>query len=443
MKKVSIVGFGRFGKTLFRLLESHFEVTILDRGTGSTNEMKGKRGVTITQDLTEIYKSDVVFLCPPIAKFEDLIKKHRPHFQPGQTLIDVLSVKEYPKHIFSKYLKGTKTKAILTHPMFGPDSSKDGFKGLKIVMDSFTADPKKYNFWKNFFVSQELNVIELPAKEHDRLAARSQGVTHFIGRMLSDFKFSKTEIDTAGAEKLREVVTQTTNDTWELFRGLQNYNPYTKNMRVKLGAAYDHVYNKLLPDQIIKGVMIFGIQGGIGSFNEQMVLKYIADQKIKNYEIRYLYTSERVLKEVHGGNVDIGLFAIHNSIGGIVDESIQAMARYKFTIVKELSIPIQHFLMKRKDIAENSIKIIMAHPQVFKQCTSTLKKSFSRLKQKSGSGDLVDTAKAGKALAEGELPKNTAILGPKRLAELYNLDIIAENLQDDKTNNTAFLLVSR
>jgi hypothetical protein len=327
--------------------------------------------------------------------------------------------------------------------MFGPDSSKDGFKNLPIVVDKFTSTSKHYAFWKTFFKKQGLQVIELTAKEHDKKAARSQGVTHFIGRLLDKFNLQSTPIDTSGAKLLQNVREQTCNDTWQLFMDLQNYNPYTKSMRIDFGKAYDKIYSKLLPARISPKSITFGIQGGIGSFNEEAILFYLKNNGIKNYKIKYLYTTEKVLRQLHKGNIDYGLFAIQNSVGGMVEESITAMARYKFIIKEELQIKIKHFLMKRKDVGKEEVKIIMAHPQVLKQCKSTLGKKFSYYELQSGKGDLLDTAKAAEALYKGTIPKTTAVLGPKGLSELYALEIIAENLQDDKTNFTDFLLVER
>ena len=236
---------------------------------------------------------------------------------------------------------------------------------------------------------------------------------------------------------------QTCNDSWELFTSLQNYNPYTKKMRIKLGKAYDRLYNKLLPTRVNKSYKTFGIQGGVGSFNEQAILHYLKINHITDYRISYLYTSDKVLKALSEGTVDYGLFATHNSIGGIVDESIKAMSKFKFVIIQEIEIPIQHFLMKRRDITLDKITKIMAHSQVFKQCKNTISNKFQHLILESGKGNLVDTAKAAQSLARGRLSKTTAILGPKHLSELYNLEIIAENLQDDAVNQTSFLLVTR
>lgn len=442
MKKISIVGFGRFGKTLHKLLKDDFDIVLYDTDKEVFETLNFSKTVKVVTDICSIYKSEVVFYCVPICSFEKVIKGHKKYFT-NQLLIDVLSVKQYPASVFKKYLKGTNTQALLTHPMFGPDSSKKGFKGLPLVMDKFTSSSTDYNFWKSYFKKKELRIVEMSACDHDKLAANSQGVTHFIGRLLEEFGLQETPIDTLGAKKLQEVMEQTCNDTWELFMNLQNYNPYTKKMRIKFGKSYDKLYNKLLPKRISSKYVVYGIQGGIGSFNEEAILIFIKKHKIRKFKIKYLYTTKRVLENLYKGNIDFGLFAIQNSVGGIVEESVHAMAKYKFKIFKEFVIPIRHFLMKRKGIELNAIAKIMAHPQVLKQCRGTIKKRYSNMKLVSGTGDFIDTAKAAWALSKGKLGKDTAILGPKGLSSLYDLKVIGKNLQDDKTNNTSFLLVTR
>ncbi len=293
---------------------------------------------------------------------------------------------------------------------------------------------------EGLFYKKGLRIVEILAQKHDQLAANSQGVTHFIGRLLEKSNFKATEIDSLGSKKLQEVMGQTCNDTWQLFTDLQNFNPYTKAMRLKLGRTYDLLYNQLLPKRIDKKKIIFGIQGGRGSFNEEALL---AKRLQNRYKIKYLYTTEKVLKNLHEGNIDFGLFAIQNAVGGVVEESTHAMAKYKFKIVEEFQILIRHNLMKRKDTNLNEISMIMAHSQNIRQCKDSLKKKYPNLQLVSGQGDFIDTAKCAEALAQGKLDKNIAILGPKILAKIYDFEIIEEDLQDSKNNFTTFFLVSR
>lgn len=189
--------------------------------------------------------------------------------------------------------------------------------------------------------------------------------------------------------------------------------------------------------------LIIGIQGGKGSFNEQAINYYVEREKIKNYKIKYLHTSEKVLKALSKNQIDKGQFAIHNSIGGIVGESIEAMGKYNFKIVDQYAIIIAHALMIRNDAEFSDVTKIMTHPQVLAQCASTLAQKYPNLEKTSGKGDLIDHAKVAKLLGDKKFPKNIATMGSNILAKIYDLKIIEDNLQDAKENYTTFLLVSK
>jgi prephenate dehydrogenase len=443
MKQVSIIGLGRFGETLYRLLKDDFAVVLYDKTEIKPGQIKLAKNTTVTKDLKKVYASDTVFYVVPVSEFEAVIKEHEAYFRPDQLLIDVLAVKMYPAKIFANHLTGTRTQALLTHPMFGPDSSKDGFNGLPIIVNQFMAGDANFKFWKDYFTGQQLRVVELTPEEHDKMSANSIGLTHFLGRLLEQYKFAPTPIDTLGAKKLLEIMKQTCGDSWQLFNDLQHYNPYTKKMRLKLGDAYDQIYNKLLPKQVDPDHLTIGIQGGKGSFNDEAVMYWLRRSGIDKYKLKYLYTTENVLAALHAGEVDRGQFAIHNSVGGIVDESIQALAKYKFTIIEEFAIVISHALMIRDDADYGEVTTIMAHPQVFAQCQHTLPQKYPHLKLISGEGELIDHANVAKQLGAHKLPKHVATMGSKVLAELYNLKVIEDNLQDAAENYTSFLLVSR
>ncbi len=426
MKTVSIIGHGRFGKVLEKILRADFNVLIHDRHS--------PKSVTAEK----AWQAETIFMAVPISKFEKVLKENLKYLKAGQTIIDVLSVKSHPDKIFKKYLKKKGINTILSHPLFGPDSFSSKSKGLSIVMWSSLGSKKVYRFWKDFFRAKGFGVIELNPKEHDRLAAYSQGLTHFVGRLLESVHFKPTVIDTLGATKLHEIMQQTCNDSWKLFSDLQTYNPYTKQMRLDLGTAYKKIYGQLLPSD--SKLPIYGIQGGKGSFSEQALFSYTQAENIKHFKIKYLYTSEKVLSELNKGGIDFGVFAIANAIGGLVEESMQAISKHSFEVENSISIFVRHYLMRRKD-AKGSIKTIMAHEQVFKQCENTLCRKYPKVKLKTGIGVMIDTAKTAEALSLGKLNKNTAILGPKILSEMYDLAILDQDLQDNKKNTTTFLIV--
>lgn len=283
----------------------------------------------------------------------------------------------------------------------------------------------------------------MSADEHDKLAAQSQGVTHFVGRTLGEFGFQNTAVDSLGAKKLHEIQSQVCNDTWQLFVDLQTYNPYTRQMRVKLSQAQTKIFNQLLPNRIHKDRLVIGIQGGRGSFNEEAATFYMNRTPSMPYELKYLHTTENVLRALHEGEVDRGQFAIHNSVGGIVTETVEAIARYRFEIIEEFAIKISHALMIAQDADFAKIDTIMTHDQVLRQCRTKLQKKYGNLKQTSGDGDMIDHAKVAEELGQGKLPKNIATMGSAVLAKLNDLKIVEENLQDLEENFTSFLWVQR
>lgn len=440
MKRVSIVGFGRFGKVLYQILKEDFVLTLFDQKCINTEGLA--KNTVVAKSIKEIYDSGVIFFAVPISSFEKVISQHKKYFQDQHVLIDVLSVKMHPARIFKKHLSKN-IQAILTHPMFGPDSSKGGFYQLPLIMDKFMANDETYKFWKEYFKKKKLLIVEVSAREHDKIAASSQGLTHFIGRLLNTYYLRETSIDSLGTKKLLEIVEQTCNDSWQLFTDLQHYNPYTKQMRLRLGDIYDRLYNKLLPKQLNPKFIIFGIQGGKGSFNEEALQYYLKQNGITKFRVKYLYTAEKVLSALHKGDIDIGQLAIHNAVGGIVDESIEAMAKYKFKIIKQFAIKISHALMIRKDAKFSQVTTIMTHPQVLAQCKATLANKYPHLKQTSGEKELIDHAVVAKYLSENKLPKYMATMGSKILAKLYNLQVVEDNLQDAKENYTSFMQIAR
>jgi prephenate dehydrogenase len=441
-EKIAIIGAGRFGRLLAEILGEDFDVRVHGRHAVDVPPGAPYRAVSLDEALS----ADAVFYAVPISAFEAVLRDHLPHLLARRrppVLIDVLSVKLHPRRVFEALLP-PHVEALLSHPMFGPDSvSALGLAGLPIVLDRFRASEGTYGFWRAYFERKGLRVIELAADEHDRLAAYSQGVAHFIGRVLDEMQLHPTPIDTVGTRKLLEIREQTCNDTWELFTDLQTKNPYTLDMRVALGRAVDAVYNRLLPDRVDTDRLVVGIQGGRGSFDEQAALYYLGREKVDRYDIRHLHTTAHVLGALHEGRIDRGQFAVHNSVGGLVHESVEAMQFHKFRIVDEFSISIAHALMIRPDARLSEVDTIMTHPRVREQCRQTLGEKYPRLRLASGEGELHDPALVAERLGQGTLPRNVATMGSRLLAEIHGLQVVEDDLQDVAHNVTAFLWVQR
>ncbi len=237
MNSVGIIGFGRFGKVLASILQKGFLIKAYDPIANAPFS-----GVEFVS-LDSVLREKTIFIAVPIRHFESVIKNIAPKIHHETTLIDVCSVKIHTVNIMEKYLPDS-VGIIATHPMFGPDSIISNNR-LKMMMNNTKDSHNQFNFWKGFFMDQNIQIMEMSADEHDRLAAQTQGVTHFLGRMLKEFGIQKTKIDTQGFRDLLDLVDQTCNDTWELYTDLQYYNPYTKAMIENLKQATETLDNRL------------------------------------------------------------------------------------------------------------------------------------------------------------------------------------------------------
>jgi prephenate dehydrogenase len=147
--------------------------------------------------------------------------------------MDTCSVKVFPVQSMMENAPA-EVEVIGTHPMFGPDSAAGGVTDLPMVMSKARCHPSTFIRYHEFFTGIGLRVVEMSPEEHDREAAMTQGVTHFLGRVLADLGLEPSSIATMGYQKLLEVMEQTCNDPYELFVDLQRYNPYTSLMRERL-----------------------------------------------------------------------------------------------------------------------------------------------------------------------------------------------------------------
>ena len=235
MNRVSIIGFGRFGTMLHQLLIKGFEVDVFDIEPVNQSDVNAV-------SLEHVLNNDTIFVAVPIRNFSELMEELSGKISGKKTIIDVCSVKVHPKQMMLDHLPD-EIDIIATHPLFGPDSFQE--RGSVMTREKVRDAYDRYEFWKAYFESQNIVIQEISADEHDMMAARSQGLTHLVGRVINDFGTQQTNIDTVGYKALHKLVNQTCNDSWELFEDIQKYNPYTQKMIVELNDSFKKIVNSL------------------------------------------------------------------------------------------------------------------------------------------------------------------------------------------------------
>ncbi|MFP4268786.1 MAG: prephenate dehydrogenase/arogenate dehydrogenase family protein [Spirochaetaceae bacterium] len=237
--RVGVYGLGRFGSFWASMLAKKFTVLGYNRSKGR----EIPEGVASVAE-EEVLEAEVLFLCVSISAFEDVLERITPSIAPGTLVFDTCSVKVHPARLMERILPSG-IEIIASHPMFGPDSAREGLDGLPMVLSPVHASQETVEYWRSVFEAYRLKVLEMTPEEHDRKAAYTQGVAHFIGRVLGDLNLKESEIGTLGYHKLLEVVEQTCNDPMQLFLDLQNYNPFTKEMRKEVRRSFEGTLHML------------------------------------------------------------------------------------------------------------------------------------------------------------------------------------------------------
>ena len=236
--RIGIFGTGRFGAFWATELSRVAEVVVYNR-----SERPVPEGTHLV-DLADLGASDAVMLCVAISSVEPAVAALSPHLQPDCVLMDTCSVKLFPTRVMLEKAP-SETVIVGTHPMFGPDSASEGLAGLPLVFCPVRCSETTANAWRAFFGAMGLRVLNMTPEEHDREAAFTQGITHFLGRVLADMGIRPSEMATVGYRKVLEVMEQTCNDPYTLFQDLQRLNPHTAEMRVQLRDSFERVMRAL------------------------------------------------------------------------------------------------------------------------------------------------------------------------------------------------------
>lgn len=185
--------------------------------------------------------------------------------------------------------------------------------------------------------------------------------------------------------------------------------------------------------------MKIGIMGAKGSFTDEAGQTLVMKDRLSGAALEYLVSAENVLAALEAGEIDLGIFPIENSNGGIVIEAVHAMAKHRFQVEKMFEMEVRMNLMARKGVNPDQITSITSHDQALKQCRMYLKRRWPGIELT----EYADTAKAAADLAAGILPETTAVLASEAAANLYDLDLLEESVQDLKFNYTTFVVATR
>lgn len=228
VNEVGMIGFGGFGQFFAPHLARHFAVTvhdIVDRRTEA--DRLGLQWGTLEQ----VAGKELVILAVPLQSMEAALRTLAAHIQPQTLVMDVCSVKLEPMRLIRQFFP--QCGFLATHPLFGPQSAKDGLPGHKLVVCPSSMHSDKAAFMCDFFHEASdwsLELIVMEAEAHDREMSRVLALTHFIARAAADL-VTESPLATVAYRHLRKVVELLGQDSWELFLTIQKGNPFAADVR--------------------------------------------------------------------------------------------------------------------------------------------------------------------------------------------------------------------
>ncbi len=191
MKILIIGGTGETGQWFTGFYKKHgWDVTVW--GANKRKDIAERLGVPFADDLDkELALSDVVMVSVPIDLTEQVIADIAPKMKPGSLLMDITSVKTMPVHAMQQYAPDG-VEILGTHPMFGP--TIPDLQGQIVILVPVEG---RSEHWlpviRSLYEEQGAHIELATPREHDRMMAVVQGLTHFayisIGAAMAELDF--------------------------------------------------------------------------------------------------------------------------------------------------------------------------------------------------------------------------------------------------------------
>ena len=238
---LGLIGTGAFGQFALTYLVPHFTITIYD-AQADCAALVARHGVT-AGDLAAAAACDNVLLAVPVQKLAEVLRAIVPYLRPGALVMDVGSVKVKPAQAMLEILPPG-IDAVGLHPLFGPQSGKDGITGLKIAVCNLRGD--RGGAVTHFCADVlKLRVFAVTPEQHDRELAYVHGLTHMLGKVITALDLPAFSLTTRTYELIDQAVGFIRHDSDELFKAIERENPFTAEAKEAFFAAARRLEEKL------------------------------------------------------------------------------------------------------------------------------------------------------------------------------------------------------
>ncbi len=176
-----------------------------------------------------------------------------------------------------------------------------------------------------------------------------------------------------------------------------------------------------------------GFQGESGSYSE-------ASARIQYPDPNYSFIPFRSFRELFDGVensvVDLAVVPIENSTEGSINETYDLLVEKPLYAIGEIYQKIHHCLIIDKNSSPDEISVVYSHPQALAQCRKYIQKKHLE------SIPMYDTAGSVKFIKETH-NTSAAAIASKHAAQIYDMKVVEEDIEDNSNNFTRFLIISK
>lgn len=199
------------------------------------------------------------------------------------------------------------------------------------------------------------------------------------------------------------------------------------------GVSFDTGFTQVDSFDFSDAVVCF--QGVQGAYSQLAMLAFFDDEMKDSFHVDLWRDA---MEAISTGKADYAVLPIENSLAGSIEENFDLLSEYNVAIIGEQILKVDHALLGVKGATINDIKTVYSHPKAIAQCENYIRKYHIDWDVK----NLRNTAMSAQKIQD-DGDKTQAAIGSKYNAVLYNLDILEESIQDDKNNETRFIIVSK
>ena len=181
-------------------------------------------------------------------------------------------------------------------------------------------------------------------------------------------------------------------------------------------------------------------QGEPGAYSEKATRELLGSNVVAVGHTNF----ESCFRAVASMECDFACLPIENSLGGSIHDNYDLMLRYDLTIVAEHEFRVHHCLLVKPGVEQKDIQFAISHPQALAQCDNYLRaRGITPIATYDTAGSAKMIAENAAKLPEGCTPENTAAIASDLAGRTYQLQCLDENIEDDDSNFTRFLLLAR